>query len=208
MTTALARIAARTAARRDRSPERCGVCAAAIAPEHRHLLDEADAVTCACPACLLLFDRFDRFDRSDRLDRARYLVVPDRRIRLRPASTDGLNVPVGLAFVVDRGDGRLVAHYPSPLGSTEAAVDAVAWASLVAHVPVLSTLRPRVEALLVRTNSRAAGDELWIVPIDDCFRLVAAIRQHWTGMSGGSAVWLAVARLFDDLARTRHEKES
>jgi hypothetical protein len=196
VTTALERIAARTAARRDGTPERCGVCAAVIAPAHRHLLDEADAVTCACPACLLLFDR----DGS-----GHYLVVPDRRIRLRPVSTDGLNVPVGLAFVVDQGDGRVVAHYPSPLGSTEAVVDASAWTSLVEQVPALSTMRPRVEALLVRTNSRAAADELWLVPIDDCFRLVAAIRQHWTGMSGGSAVWLAVARFFDDLARTRHE---
>jgi hypothetical protein len=175
------------------------VCAAAIAPEHRHLLDEADDVICACPACVLLFDRGVG---------GPYLVVPDRRIRLRPAATDGLNVPVGLAFVVDRGDGQVVAHYPSPLGSTEAAVDPDAWASLVASAPALSTLRPRVEALLVRTNSRAAADEVWLVPIDDCFRLVAAIRQHWTGMSGGSAVWLAVARFFDDLARTRHEKES
>ena len=199
MTTALERIAARTAARRDGTPQRCGVCAAAIAPEHRHLLDGADDVICACPACVLLFDRGVG---------GPYLVVPDRRIRLRPASTDGLNVPVGLAFVVDRGDGQVVAHYPSPLGSTEAAVDPDAWASLVASAPALSTLRPRVEALLVRTNSRAAADEVWLVPIDDCFRLVAAIRQHWTGMSGGSAVWLAVARFFDDLARTRHEKES
>jgi hypothetical protein len=199
VTTALERIAARTAARRDGTPQRCGVCAAAIAPDHRHLLDEADAVTCACPACLLLFDRGVG---------GPYLVVPDRRVRLRPASTDGLNVPVGLAFVVDRGDGRVVAHYPSPLGSTEAAVDASAWTFLVEQVPALSTLRARVEALLVRTNSRAAADELWIVPIDDCFRLVAAIRQHWTGMSGGSALWLAVARFFDDLARNRHEEES
>jgi hypothetical protein len=199
MTSTLARIAARTVSRRDGAPQRCGVCAAPIAPEHRHLLDEADAVTCACPACLVLFDRGVS---------GGYLVVPDRRIRLRPASTDGLNVPVGLAFVVDRGDGRVVAHYPSPLGSTEAVVDASAWASLVEQLPALATLRPWVEALLVRTNSRTAADELWIVPIDDCFRLVAAIRQHWTGMSGGSAVWLAVARFFDDLARTRHEKES
>jgi len=200
VTTALERIAARTAARRDGAPQRCGVCAAAIAPDHRHLLDEAEAVTCACPACVLLFDRSS--------PAGGYVVVPDRRVRLRPASTDGLNVPVGLAFVVDRGDGQVVAHYPSPLGSTEAAVDPDAWASLVASAPALSTLRPRVEALLVRTNSRAAADEVWLVPIDDCFRLVAAIRQHWTGMSGGSAVWLAVARFFDDLARTRHEKES
>ncbi len=39
----------------------------------------------------------------------------------------------------------------------------------------------------------------WILPIDDCFRLVAVIRQHWTGMAGGSAVWREVARFFADL---------
>jgi hypothetical protein len=197
VTTALERIAARTAARRDGTPERCGVCAAAIGPDHRHLLDEADAVTCACPACLLLFDRG--------VAGGAYVVVPDRRIRLRPVSTDGLNVPVGLAFVVVRPDGTVVAHYPSPLGSTESSVDAGAWALLVDREPALATLRPRVEALLVRANSRTGSDELWLVPIDDCFRLVAEIRRHWTGMSGGSSVWQAVARFFDELARTRHE---
>jgi Family of unknown function (DUF5947) len=195
VTTALERVAARTVARRDRAI-RCGLCAVPIPSGHRHLLDEADGVICACAACLLLFDSGPE---------RRYLAVPDRRIRLRPASTDGLNVPVGLAFVVVRPDGRAVAHYPSPLGSTESSVDAGAWALLVEREPALATLRPRVEALLVRANSRSGSDELWLVPIDDCFRLVAEIRGHWTGMSGGSAVWQAVARFFDDLARARHE---
>jgi hypothetical protein len=196
VTTALERVAARTVARRDRAV-RCGLCAVPIPSGHRHLLDEADDVTCACAACLLLFDRGG--------PERRYLAVPDRRIRLCPASTEGLNVPVGLAFVVVRPDGTVVAHYPSPLGSTESSVDAGAWALLVDREPALATLRPRVEALLVRANSRTGSDELWLVPIDDCFRLVAEIRRHWTGMSGGSSVWQAVARFFDELARTRHE---
>ena len=200
MTTALERIAARTTARREQAAPRCGLCAVPIPPEHRHLLDESGDVTCACPACLLLFDREGALD-------ARYLAVPDRRVRLRPTSTDGLNVPVGLAFFVGRPDGSVVAHYPSPLGDTESDVDSGAWTALVARVPTLATLRPRVEALLVRANSRGDTDELWLVPIDDCFRLVATIRQHWTGMSGGSAVWQAIAGFFDDLGRTRHRKE-
>jgi hypothetical protein len=79
---------------------------------------------------------------------------------------------------------------------------------MVDREPALATLRPRVEALLVRANSRTGRDELWLLPIDDCFRLVAQIRQHWTGMSGGSAVWPAVAQFFDDLARTRHKEDS
>jgi uncharacterized protein DUF5947 len=205
VTTALERIAARTTARRDRAAHRCGVCAVPIPAEHRHLLDEADGIACACPACLVLFNRDSGQGGSGQ--GGRYLPVPDRRIRLRPVSTDGLNVPVGLAFFVVRPDGRVVAHYPSPLGSTEADLDAGAWASLVARVPALATLRPRVEALLARANTRTDVDELWLVPIDDCYRLVAAIREHWTGMSGGSAVWQAVAGFFEDLHNTRHEQE-
>lgn len=190
MTSTLARIAARTVSRRDGAPQRCGVCAAPIAPEHRHLLDEADSVTCACPACLVLFDRGVS---------GGYLVVPDRRVRLRPASTDGLNVPVGLAFVVDQGDGRVVAHYPSPLGGTWAEVDPEAWTGVEAGSPALAGMRPAVEALLVRVGRAGGGIEHWIVPVDECYRLVAVIRKHWTGMAGGAPVWREVARFFSEL---------
>jgi hypothetical protein len=72
---------------------------------------------------------------------------------------------------------------------------------------LLDSLQPGVEAFLVRGLIRDGPGEQWLVPIDDCYRLVATVRQHWSGISGGSQVWTAVARFFDELAHTRHEEE-
>jgi hypothetical protein len=41
------------------------------------------------------------------------------------------------------------------------------------------------------------------VPIDDCYRLVALIRQEWRGLSGGTTVWPAVDRFFTELTPVR-----
>jgi hypothetical protein len=78
-------------------------------------------------------------------------------------------------------------------------MDATTWQALVAAWPQLAEIAPAVEALLVDTARGA--DEHWIVPIDDCYRLVAVIREHWTGLSGGREVWPAVDRFFAELAR-------
>jgi hypothetical protein len=44
-------------------------------------------------------------------------------------------------------------------------------------------------------------DERWLVPIDDCHRLVALVRQEWTGMSGGQRLWDRIAAFFAELGR-------
>ena len=31
--------------------------------------------------------------------------------------------------------------------------------------------------------------QYYIVPIDECYRLVGLIRMHWRGLSGGTEVW-------------------
>lgn len=57
-TSALERVIRRTSNRSQQSGPRCELCKAALADEHRHLLDtEALAVLCACQACSLLFSR-------------------------------------------------------------------------------------------------------------------------------------------------------
>ncbi|GAA2710859.1 DUF5947 family protein [Micromonospora olivasterospora] len=197
MTTGALRRAIHRAARRSAPLERCGMCAAPVGPGHRHVWDEQDAgLLCACPPCTLLFER-------EAAGGSRYELVPDRRRRLTGLSADELGVPVGLAFFVRQRDGRTVGHYPSPLGTTEAEVDANAWRAVEARSPALAAMRPRVEAFLTWTDTRRGGGERWVVPVDDCFRLVALVRGNWTGMSGGSAVWREIARFFDDLGR-RH----
>jgi hypothetical protein len=174
---------------------RSALRAAPVPAGHRHLLDtEAAAVPCLCQACSLLFSR-------DAASEGRYRLVPQRRTRLSAVPTKGLGIPVGLAFFVMGGNGTVIAHYPSPAGATQWEVDPQAWASVVDHCPTLRTLQPDVEALLV--NTARGQQHHWLVPIDDCFRLVAVVRQEWKGLSGGSRVWPEIERFFAELKEQR-----
>jgi hypothetical protein len=38
-----------------------------------------------------------------------------------------------------------------------------------------------------------------VVPVDDCYRLVAIVRRHWRGMYGGDTVWEEIQRFFGGL---------
>jgi hypothetical protein len=85
------------------------------------------------------------------------------------------------------------------MGATESLLALEAWRELERANPVLASLQPDVEALLV---DRALGARRqWIVPIDECFRLVGVIRTHWTGLTGGRDVWQEIGRFFDELDR-------
>lgn len=195
MTAGALQRAIRRAAQSSARVECCGLCAGVVGVQHRHVLDEQDStLMCACTPCSLLFER-------DAAGGGRYRLVPTRRTRLAPTSVERLNVPVGLAFFVKQSDGRVMAHYPSPLGTTESELAAAAWRTVAARSPALAELKPLVEGFLIWTGYRSGRDQQWIVPVDDCYRLVAVIRQSWTGMSGGSAVWREIARFFADLDR-------
>jgi len=190
-TGALERVIRRAGARRQEPGERCELCSVPVPPGHRHMLDtERGEVMCVCQACSLLFAR-------DAASEGHYRLVPRRRIRLPAVSTKALGVPVGLAFFVVRADGAVIAHYPSPAGATQWEVDPQSWAEVLEHRPELRTLVADVEALLV--NTARGQQHHWIVPIDDCFRLVAVVRREWRGLSGGSRVWPEIERLFAEL---------
>ena len=190
MTDALARVIRRA---RTRGPvgERCDLCGAELPEEHRHLLDtDRREISCVCQACALLFNR-------EIASVGHYLLIPRRRIRLSEIATDGLGVPVGLAFFVLRPGEAVDAHYPSPAGPTRWEVDPVAWRDVVASCPPLADMQPEVEALLVNT-ARGRG-EYWLTPIDACFALVALVRREWRGLSGGTRVWQEIDQFFADL---------
>ncbi|MBX5491016.1 MAG: hypothetical protein IRZ14_07640 [Chloroflexi bacterium] len=178
----------------DEALERCELCGAPIAADHRHLLEVgARRLLCACYACSVLFDR-------RAASGGKYRLVPERRLHLTDfqmteAQWQSLYIPVRLAFCVDSTPaGRAVAYYPSPLGPTEAALRPDTWARLVARNPVLQGLEPDVEALLLYR----APDHAWyfLVPVDDCYRLVGLLRTHWRGLSGGAAVWGQIDAFF------------
>jgi hypothetical protein len=167
--------------------ERCELCNSPIAADHRHLLDPAtDELLCACRPCGLLFERGGR-----------YTLVPERRRRLDAAELsdlewEELRLPVDIAFFLHNSrERRDMAFYPGPMGATES--------QLPLALGVLRTLQPDVEALLV--DRHLGAREHWIVPIDDCFRLVGIVRTHWRGLTGGKEVWAEIARFFDGLER-------
>lgn len=177
---------------RQRPPrERCDLCAAPVAEVHQHLLEPASrALVCACEACAILFSTPE----------AKYRRVP-RRIRLLQNfhATDqlweDLAIPINMAyFYHDSVAGRVQASYPSPAGATESLLPLDSWRDLVTANPILNTVEPDVEGLLV--NRIAAANEHFLLPIDECFKLVGLIRTEWRGLAGGTAVWKELAIFF------------
>ncbi|MGW4276537.1 DUF5947 family protein [Streptomyces seoulensis] len=171
--------------------EVCELCAAPVPGEHPHLYDvERAEVRCACRPCSLLFA-------GDGTAGGHFRPVPRRRLRLGRVDTQALGVPVGLVFFVPHADGTVTAEGPSPAGSMRWEVDAAAWRLAGERSPELASMEPDVEALLV--NTVHGLDHHWIVPVDDCFRMVAVVRREWRGLSGGGRVWPAVAEFFEQL---------
>jgi Family of unknown function (DUF5947) len=179
--------------------ERCELCSAPLPADHRHLVDlESRQLLCACRPCSLLFDR-------RAAGGGHYRLVPDRRLRLDDFALDDvaweqLRIPVDMAFFFYSSTaGRVMAFYPSPMGATESRLELAAWQEISRANPLLDTMEADVEALLVNRARNNRGN--WLVPIDDCYRLVAVIRTRWRGFSGGKEVWLGIERFFEDLER-------
>jgi len=199
VTPRLQQIASRLTVAREAALERCELCGAPIAPAHRHLLDlEQRELMCSCQACSVLFA-------TAAASAGHYRLVPDRRLRITDLDlTDvlwaELRLPVEMAFFFrSTAADRVQAFYPSPMGPTESLLGLEAWAELAAANPVLETLAPDVEALLVN-RVRGARDG-WLVPIDECYALVGLIRTRWRGFTGGSEVSDALGRFFAELDR-------
>lgn len=92
---------------------------------------------------------------------------------------------------------RVVAFYPGPMGATESHLSLTAWGEIEAANPVVATMEPDVEALLV--NRVGGARRQWLVPIEDCYRLVAVIRMRWRGFGGGKDVWREIDGFFQAL---------
>jgi len=181
---------------RERDPaEACELCNAALLVSHAHLIEPASRrILCACEACAILF--------SDRAA-ARYKRIPRRLrylsdFRLSDAQWESLMIPINMAFFfTSTPAARTVAIYPSPAGPTESSLDLQSWDEIAAANPVLNEMQPDVEALLVSRTSQA--QEVYLVPIDECYKLVGLIRANWRGLSGGAEVWQALAEFFAGL---------
>jgi len=177
--------------------EHCDLCGEPISHEHRHLLSlSSGELLCACRACAILFDQAAAGGGARRL-------VPTRRLRLAgfdmtDAQWESLRVPVNMAFFTyHTAAGRMTAFYPGPMGPTESLLDLETWTDLERRNPALAELAPDVEALLV--NRVRDARQYFLVPIDECYRLVGLIRVHWKGLGGGPAVWKEINQFFADL---------
>jgi len=173
--------------------ERCELCSAELREhDHPHLFDPSKRqILCACSACALLFSGQGA---------TKYLRVP-RRIQFLPgfrmsdAQWESLLIPINLAFFSrSTPAGRVVAMYPSPAGATESLLDLESWEEIVRENRMLEKLEPDVEAVLI--NRVTTPHQYFIVPIDECYKLVGLIRTSWRGLSGGAEVWKQIAEFF------------
>jgi hypothetical protein len=182
---------------RQRQPaERCELCGAGLGADHAHLLQpEGRQLVCACEPCAHLFlgagaSGYKRVPR--RIVRLANLVLTDQQ-------WDALMIPIDLAFFFHSSPaGQVVAVYPSPAGPTESQLGLEHWHDIAAGHPRLEGLEPDVEALLVNRVRQRTPSEPWyfIVPIDECYRLVGLVRANWRGLSGGTVVWDRIAEFF------------
>ncbi|MFN2460299.1 MAG: DUF5947 family protein [Candidatus Velthaea sp.] len=182
--------------------ERCDYCAAAVPPEHGHLIDlQARRIMCSCRPCYLVFEPSGAAN-------GRYKAVPSRYAEvggftLDDASWERLQIPIGLAFFFTNSvENRTISLYPGPAGATESQLDLSAWNDIVAEHPELASLASDVEAALVL---RRNGDtRCFIVPIDAAYRLVGIIRLSWKGFDGGTDAWNRIDAFFAEM----HDRSS
>ena len=163
--------------------ERCDLCRQEITVTHQHVVNlETRGVLCTCRACYLFFT-------LEGAGQGRYRAVPERYVAapnfsLTNEQWDAFQVPVAMAFFVFNSSlNRTVALYPSPAGATESLLPLGTWTRLIRANPLLETLCPDVEALLV--YKRPDGFECHIVPIDACYTLAGRVRRHWRGFMHG-----------------------
>jgi len=180
---------------RSTAVERCEMCSAELAAEHQHLVEPLSRqLACACDPCAILF--------TGQIEK-KYKRVP-RRIRALPefqltdGQWDSLMIPIQLAFFFySTPDSRVIALYPSPAGPTESLLSLDSWNEIVQDNPVLQGMESDVEALLV--NRVRGASEYYLVPVDECYKLVGLIRTHWRGLSGGTEVWREIGQFYAGL---------
>jgi len=179
--------------------ERCDFCRTTLPAEHRHLLDvEERRILCSCETCVI-----------KRADDPRYRPPGRRCLRLTSFHLPEeiwarFKIPVGLAFFLWSSVAQqVIALYPSPLGAIESELDLEAWEELRRENLMLASLEADAEALLVRRNTQ--DPEYYVVPTDDCYRLVGLLKSAWKGIGGGPAAEAAIEGYFGELRQRARE---
>ncbi|MEJ7749234.1 MAG: DUF5947 family protein, partial [Candidatus Limnocylindrales bacterium] len=179
--------------------ERCEFCAETLSDEHSHVVNvESRSLMCSCRGCWFLFA-------PDGAAAGKYRAVPEDVVRdpafvLTDADWESLQIPVGMAFFFHQSDlAQAVAFYPGPAGATESLLPLETWQQLVSDNPILATMLPDVQALLVYRPPGDSVRQTFIVPIDVCYELVGIIRRFWKGFDGGQEAGESIAQFFEQL---------
>jgi uncharacterized protein DUF5947 len=187
--------------RRKRNAERCELCSAEVPAEHSHLIEPGSRkILCACDACAILFGGI-----GTKYKHVSRRVLALEHFRLSDGQWEGLMIPISMAFFFrSTPDARVVAFYPSPAGATESLLPLETWKDIEDANPMLSDMEADVEALLVNRVGHTRGfgaPEYYVLPIDECYKLVGLIRGNWRGLSGGTEVWQKIGEFFQQLKR-------
>jgi len=185
--------------RRRRNQERCELCSAEVAAEHPHLIEpRTRKLLCTCDACAILFSAS-----GTKYKRVPRRVLALEKFHLSDAQWESLRIPINMAFFYrSTPDARVVAFYPSPAGATESQLALETWSELEDVNPVLKDMEADVEALLVNRVAYARGaaaSAYYVLPIDECYKLVGLIRSKWRGLAGGAEVWQTIGEFFEQL---------
>jgi hypothetical protein len=183
--------------------ENCNLCGIGLSDPHQHLLECASRrLECVCDACAILFSTPDQKYR-----RVPSRVIPLPGFKMTDAQWYSLMIPIGIAYLFRNSTlNRAMALYPSPAGPVESLVALDDWDEIARENPDLQTLESDVEGVLVYRVGNAR--EYYIIPIDECFRLVGMIRRKWKGFSGGAEVWQEVGRFLDALKNSQRSRRA
>ena len=184
---------------RKRDVERCELCSAEVSHGHPHLIEPGTRkLLCTCDACAILFSGM-----ATKYKRVPRRVLALQNFNLSDGQWESLMVPISMAFFFrSTPDSRVVAFYPSPAGATESLLSLETWKDIEDANPILLEVESDVEALLVNRVGHTRGftaAEYYVLPIDECYKLVGLIRANWRGLSGGTEVWQKIGQFFDGL---------
>jgi hypothetical protein len=177
----------------------CELCAVPIDAQHGHVVDATDRrLLCTCYACNILFAEPGAARGRFRSVPKRYAAIPAPLFS--DAQWEALGIPIGLAFFFENsGTERIIAFYPGPAGATESQLPLDAWQELREREPLIASLQPDVEAVLVY-RPRGGDAQSFVVPIDVCYELVGLVRSKWSGIHGGDDVHAAIDEFFRRIA--------
>ena len=114
------------------------------------------------------------------------------------AQWEEMMIPIGIAFLFRQSaSGKVTAVYPSPAGPVESQLPLEVWMDIENDNPEVRSMEADVESLLVYRVGTAR--EHYIIPIDECFKLIGIIRTKWKGLSGGMIVWQEIGKFLDGL---------